>query len=54
MNHGISSEVLQTFKADGFVAFPQFVVDAELAELMTNVDRFIKDVVPRLPPEQVE
>jgi phytanoyl-CoA hydroxylase len=45
--------LLQNFEADGYVAFPQFVTGAELAELSTNLDRFIKDVVPTMPPEQV-
>lgn len=48
-----NAEVLQAFEADGFVAFPQSVVGKELNELLTNVERFINDVVPGLPDEHV-
>ncbi len=46
-------DALHEFNKDGFVAFPQFVVGEELTELIQNVGRFIKDVVPRLPDEHV-
>ena len=45
--------MLRSFEADGYVAFPQFVGGDEMAELTANVDRFIKDVVPKLPEEHV-
>jgi len=50
-----SSETgLQTrFNKDGFVALPQFVAGQEFAELVANVDRFVKEVVPKLPAEHV-
>lgn len=53
MNETANAELLQRFQADGYVAIPQFAVGEELIELIGNVDRFIKDVVPQLSPEQV-
>jgi phytanoyl-CoA hydroxylase len=41
------------FDKDGFVALRQFGHGEELADLMANVDRFIRDVVPNMPLEQV-
>lgn len=41
------------FHRDGYVALPNFLVGDELADLITQVDRFIDDVVPRLPAEHV-
>ncbi|MDC0937044.1 phytanoyl-CoA dioxygenase family protein [Pirellulales bacterium] len=41
------------FEKDGFVALRQFIGGDELAELMANLDRFIRDVVPSMPSEQV-
>ncbi len=46
-----NTESLDHFKANGFVASPQFVVGVELMELIANVERFIKTIVPELPPE---
>lgn len=48
-----NAELLNAFKTDGFVALPQFVIGEELTELLAHVDRFISDIVPQLPPEQV-
>jgi phytanoyl-CoA hydroxylase len=48
-----TNEVLLSFEAAGFVAFPQFVIGDELAELIANVDRFITDIVPQMQPECV-
>jgi phytanoyl-CoA hydroxylase len=48
-----NAELLKAFKTDGYVALPQFVGGQELTELLAHVDRFIRNIVPRLPPEQV-
>lgn len=40
-----NADLLQSFEADGFVAFRQFVVGEELSELIANVDRFIKEII---------
>ena len=39
------------FDADGFVALRQFVDGTQLGDLLANVDRFVRDIVPQLPPE---
>jgi phytanoyl-CoA hydroxylase len=49
----VSSDSCRNFAADGFVALHRFVVGTELSELLANVERFISDVVPRMPTEQV-
>src|SRR3954468_3617496 len=38
-----------TFDRDGFVIVPQLLSPAEFAELRANLDRYIREVVPRLP-----
>jgi phytanoyl-CoA hydroxylase len=38
----------QPFDTDGFVIVPQFLNPAELDELRTNLDRYIREVVPTL------
>ena len=48
-----NSELMRDFERNGFVALPQFVSGVELSELIAHVDRFIRDIVPQLPPEQV-
>ena len=45
--------LLKRFEADGFAALRQFLFGDELQELIGHVDRFIKDVVPQMPAEQV-
>lgn len=47
------AERLRSFTTDGYVVLPRFVSGSELTELLEHVDRFIRDIVPRLPPEQV-
>ena len=47
------TDLLKAFETDGYVALPQFFSGEELTELLTNVDRFIGEVVPQLPPEEV-
>lgn len=46
-------ELATRFEPDGFVALQQFVCGEELTDLLAQVDRFIDDVVPDLPHEQV-
>lgn len=41
------------FETDGFLSIPGFVHGRELSELICNVDRFLRDVVPTLPREHV-
>ena len=48
-----NAELLRGFETDGFVALPQFTSGEELTELLAHVDRFIRDIVPQLPREQV-
>lgn len=48
-----NAELLTSFKSDGSVALHQSVHGRELTELLAHVDRFLSDIVPRLPPEQV-
>lgn len=47
------SHLLDRFSTDGFVQIQHFVSDPSLGELLANVDRFIRDVVPQLPSDQV-
>jgi phytanoyl-CoA hydroxylase len=42
-----------SFTTDGYVALPGFLGTAELATLRRNVDRYIREIVPTLPPEHV-
>lgn len=48
-----NAEELRSFETDGCVVLPQFVSGQHLSELIAHTDRFIADIVPRLPPEQV-
>jgi phytanoyl-CoA hydroxylase len=45
--------LLQDFEADGFVALPHFVECEDLTELIANVDRFIREVVPKMPRDRI-
>lgn len=47
----ITTECLQRFENDGFVALPTFLAGTELDDLIANVDRFVREIVPQLPPE---
>lgn len=44
-----ASELKATFDRDGFVVVRGFLPQDELAEVRENLDRYIRDVVPRLP-----
>jgi phytanoyl-CoA hydroxylase len=48
-----TAEQLETLASEGFVALGRFVHGEALQELLANVDRFVRDVVPALPPDQV-
>lgn len=43
------SALKKTYQADGFVVIRGFLSTDELGDLMNNLDRYIRDVVPRLP-----
>jgi len=43
------AELKPAFEADGFVVVRGFLNQRELAELKDNLDRYIREVVPRLP-----
>ena len=44
---------VQQFDAEGFLAFPKFATDELLTDVLTNLHRFLKDIVPSLPREHV-
>lgn len=46
-------QLIDDFNRDGFVAIRPFIAGAELDELQANVERYIHDVVPTMPPEHV-
>lgn len=41
------------FESDGFVALPGFLAGAELNEWLERVARFVREIVPQMPAEQV-
>jgi hypothetical protein len=47
------SAIRDSFEADGYVAMPGFLDAAALATLNANLERYIRDIVPSLPPEHV-
>ena len=49
----IKEEQLRDYTEDGFVTTRQFIDAEPLARIVANVDRFIDDVVPTMPPEHV-
>ena len=46
-------DLVLRFRADGYVVLPQFINEQEVGELQDNVARFITDVAPAMPREQV-
>lgn len=46
-------QLLESYASDGYVLIRDFVVGEAFDELLANVDRFIADVVPSMPPEHV-
>mgnify|MGYP000563145824 FL=1 len=41
------------FNLDGYVSIPAFFSPEEMAEINSNKERFIKDVVPTMPESEV-
>ncbi len=41
------------FQNDGYVAFPEFLDERQMTELQQHVVRFINDVLPSVPSEEV-
>ena len=48
-----SQELLARFETDGFVRLPGFLSAQQVAEAKDNLDRFIAERVPDLPPQHV-
>ncbi len=48
-----NEDLLKRFRDDGYVAIQPFMVGEELSELVSQVDRFISDVLPEMPSQQV-
>lgn len=49
----VSSDKRLLFAEDGFVPFPKFFANDNFDDLLRNVERFIAELVPGLPPEHV-
>ncbi|MEM7263415.1 MAG: phytanoyl-CoA dioxygenase family protein, partial [Planctomycetota bacterium] len=49
----LSGGAREGFDRDGYVAFPGFLSPIELAELRSNLDRLLREVVPTMPREHV-
>jgi phytanoyl-CoA hydroxylase len=47
------SSMENKFSSEGFVVLKDFLSAVEVSELLENVDRFIAEVVPSLPDDQV-
>ena len=45
--------LVHRFRTDGFVAVPGFLDQRELSELGENLERFIEEVVPKMPRDEV-
>jgi phytanoyl-CoA hydroxylase len=45
--------LLRDFQADGYVKLPAFFSGYDFKELLQNIERFIHNVVPTMPPESV-
>lgn len=43
----------QRFEADGYVALPGFLRPDEVAELCSEIDRYVAEVAPRIPASEV-
>lgn len=48
-----SSNVRETFHRDGFVLIEDFLPAAEMDAIDAEIQRYVRDVVPTLPPDQV-
>ncbi len=49
----VSDQARQDFDTSGFVAFREFVAGDALVELISNVERFIRDIVPTMSIDHV-
>lgn len=49
----LGNKELARFDEDGYVALKGFLSPDEVTEMRSNLDRFIREVVPTLPPEHV-
>ena len=47
----LNAESLEKYHTDGFLANGQFLAGERLFELINNVDRFVREIVPGLPAE---
>ena len=45
--------VKHVFDRDGFVILREFLDEQEIGEVRENVERYIEEVIPTMPPEQV-
>jgi phytanoyl-CoA hydroxylase len=48
-----AQDLKETFERDGFVHVPSFLSRAELAEVLSNLDRYKREVAPTLEPNRV-
>lgn len=48
-----SRSLLERFDSDGYLALPGFLKASEVEILARQIDRFIRDVVPKMPAEKV-
>jgi len=47
------NRIVSALKKDGFVVLPNFLDRAETTEILVNIERFIAEIIPTLPREQV-
>ncbi len=52
-NSTSDQQLIEDFRRDGFVAIPGFLNQREVGELNQNVARYLVDVAPRMPLEEV-
>ena len=50
-SHPLNVESLESYQTDGFLAVREFLGAERLRELINNVDRFVRDIVPMMPVE---
>src|SRR5690606_3764833 len=53
MSDIFSSPIVDSFQRDGYVYLPAFLNTAEVAELHSELERFIEKVAPTMPREEV-
>ena len=52
MTRATDSSLRRDFQVEGFVSIPAFIGSPSMVVLNENLTRFIRDIVPTLPPEQ--